>query len=278
MSLRCVDGFCNLNSVAGVFTKMLVFVACLALPVGLASCGQNTASDTELEAAGEATPLPTAGSADSETPAEATGEGDSNVEIGQIDATPIGELEEITPQPAATSTPLPTATPVPLVAPTAVVDLVDTAFTNASKVTTVGIDEVFFGMLAADAAEAASTTWVINPDDEEASACYRVTPENGPDRVELWVIDGHVERVDVAHPDIRTPSQLGVGTTLEQLESQLGSRLETTENEDGTKTAVFTPADASDAEFRIVFELEDEKTVSYRSGRATVIDRLGEDC
>ena len=47
--------------------------------------------------------------------------------------------------PLPTATPLPTSTPIPLEAPTPSAILLGSAFTNDSKVTTVGIDEVFFG-------------------------------------------------------------------------------------------------------------------------------------
>lgn len=179
-----------------------------------------------------------------------------------------------TPQP--TPTPLPTLTPVPLDAPTPSAVLLTTAFTNSSKVTTVGIDEVFFGMTAEDAAEAASTEWV---NDGSASAtCYTVTPINGPEGVTLWIVDGRVERLDISHPDIRTPSTLGLGNTLAELRSQLGGRLTSEETADGTVEATFTPTDPGDREFRLVFELVDDQVVRYRSGRIGIISRAPAEC
>ena len=173
-------------------------------------------------------------------------------------------------------TPLPTATPFPLKAPTPSAVLLTTTFTNDSKVTTVGIDEVFFGMTAEEAAEAASAQWVGEPAAD--SNCYLVTPAEGPEGVTLWVVDGHVERVDVEHPDIRTPSQLGVGNTLAELQSQLGAGLTSTTTADGAVEAVFTPTDAGDNQFRLVFELVDDVVVRYRSGRVVIIERPIADC
>lgn len=206
--------------------------------------------------------------------------GDSDTASGDIAATSVpSEPRTIvvpTSTPLPTPTPLPTATPMPLEAPTPSSVLLTTAFTNDSKVTTVGIDEVFFGMTAAEAAEAASTEWVT---DTSASAlCYLVTPANGPDGVTLWVSDGHIERIDIEHPEIRTPSHLGIGNTLAELESQLGGRLSTEPGVAGHVTATFTPSDPGDREFRIVFELEDDRVVRYRSGRIGIIDRNPSDC
>jgi hypothetical protein len=171
---------------------------------------------------------------------------------------------------------MPTSTPTPLQAPTPSAVLLTGAFTNSSKVTTVGIDEVFFGMTAEEAAEAATTEWV--PDGSASATCYLVTPANGPEGVVLWIVDGRVERVDIEHPDIRTPSTLGVGNTLAELESQLGGRLQTETAADGSAVATFTPSDPGDREFRIVFELVDDRVVSYRSGRIGVIERAVDDC
>lgn len=218
----------------------------------------------------------------------ATGDTDGAID-GVIDtedstgaATPIPEDDPDEPvvvptsTPVPTPTPLPTATPIPLDAPTPSAILLDAAFTNNSKVTTVGIDEVFFGMTAEESAEAASTEWVGDP--SPTSNCYQVVPSNGPDGVTLWIVDGRVERLDIEHPDIRTPSQLGLGNTLDQLQSQLGDRLSSETDEAGTTIATFTPSDPGDREFRIIFELVDDQVARYRSGRIGIVDRAADGC
>lgn len=188
-----------------------------------------------------------------------------------------------TPVPVATSppppspTPLPTSTPEPLDAPTPSSVLLTTAFTNSSKVTTVGIDEVFFGMTPEDAAEAASTEWVPLP--SGSANCYRVTPSNGPEGITLWVVDGHIERIDIEHPDLRTPSKLGLGNSVAELRSQLGDRLSVERGgEEGSQIATFTPTDPGDREFRIVFDLAEDSVVSYRTGRIGIIERSSATC
>lgn len=166
---------------------------------------------------------------------------------------------------------------MPLEAPTPSAVLLTTAFTNSSKVTTVGIDEVFFGMTAEEAAEAASTEWVRD-EGSTSTTCYLVTPSTGPEGVTLWIVDGRVERLDIEHPDIRTPSTLGIGNTLAELQSQLGGRLDSKTEADGSATATFAPTDPGDREFRIIFELVDDHVVSYRSGRIGIVDRPIADC
>jgi len=191
------------------------------------------------------------------------------------DATPT-DVPIVTSTPLPSATPLPTSTALPLERPTPSTVLLTTAFTNSSQVTTVGIDEVFFGMTPDDAAEAASTTWTELPSGN--GQCYRVVPSNGPDRVELWVVDGFMERLDIEHPDIRTRSLLGVGNTLAELQGQIGDRLVVESTGDGGQVATFTPSDPGDDQFRLIFELEDDAVVRYRSGRAGIVDRDAATC
>ncbi len=214
------------------------------------------------------------GSDETETAEDAT---DTSIEAATEGPEPTPtDVAVVTSTPLPTATPLPTSTPEPLEAPTPSAVLLTTAFTNSSQVTTVGIDEVFFGMTPEEAAEAASTAWVEIPSGN--GQCYRVTPANGPDRLELWIVDGFVERLDIEHPDIRTRSKLGVGNTIAELRSQLGDRLTVETTGDGGQVATFTPSDAGDDEFRLIFELEDDQVVRYRSGRIGIIQRAPESC
>lgn len=157
-------------------------------------------------------------------------------------------------------------------------ELGEAAFDSRSRVTTVGIGDVYFGSWFRDAEAAARTEWVGIPDGT-IPECLIVTPVNGPEGVEVWLWRGYVERVDISNADIRTRSGYGVGTSLDSLKEALGSRLQETVNEDGTTTAEFVPADPGDAVFRIVFEVSAEGDVtSYRSGRATLINTAEEEC
>lgn len=157
-------------------------------------------------------------------------------------------------------------------------ELGEAAFDSRSRVTTVGIGDIYFGSWFRDAEAAARTEWVGIPDGT-IPECLVVTPVNGPEGVEVWLWRGYVERVDISNADIRTRSGYGVGTSLDALKEALGSRLQETVNEDGTTTAEFVPADPGDAVFRIVFEVSAEGDVtSYRSGRATLINTAKEEC
>lgn len=215
------------------------------------------------------------------------GGGDSDsAETGEPDAVVEPTATDV-PEPTATpivlptSTPGPTATPTPsgpLENPTPSAILLTTAFTNYSVVTTLGIDKVRFGMYETDAANAVETSWERVDEGFGNINCYAVKPTNGPEGVELWVYYGRVERVDIEHPDIRTPSALGLGRTLAELQGQLGDRLSHVDNSDGSVTATFTPTDEGDNDFRMVFELVDDQVVSYRSGRQNIVNLTRAEC
>ena len=185
-----------------------------------------------------------------------------------------------------TSTPVPSTTTAEATEATTEADsnttttyeLADAAFTNRSKVTTVGIDDVYFGAWHQDAAVEARTTWV-ELETGTLPNCVVVTPSNGPEGVELWLLQGYVERVDLTNPGIRTRSGYGVGTELTTLMDALGDKLEVEEHTDGSKTATFVPVDEADANYRIVFEIGFDDTVtSYRSGREKYINQTKDTC
>lgn len=187
----------------------------------------------------------------------------------------LGTLPSPTPTVVVVPTVDPAATAVAAVAtltpeataptPTVTVILSDAAFTNSSKVTTVGLDEVFFGMSPDQAAAAASTSWNGVPDGSWPN-CFVVTPSNGPDGVSFWIWNRTVERVNISNAGIRTRSGYGVGTKLIELQNALGSQLEITDFDDGLQVAEFTPSDPTD-QSRIVFEAQNGEVFRFRSGR-----------
>lgn len=195
---------------------------------------------------------------------------------GDESADPTVDPTEIEVDATATAT-APTPTPLPEPTPTVGVRLADTAFTNQSKVTTAGIDELIFGMEALGAAEAASTAWIGVPESATWPQCFVVVPGNGPEGISFWVWDRTVERLDITQPALRTRSGYGVGTKLTQLQTDLGSLITVTTADDGSQFATFTPSDPSDL-YRLIFEVENGEVVRYRSGRTGIVELGPEAC
>ena len=219
-------------------------------PVDAAAAGETPAAaavggqspPTEQPAAGEQAPEPAGSTA-------TTGAGP--------DADP-GEGDPGT----ADETPTPTAG-TPAVA--------ETAFDERSRVSTVGIGAVYFGMSPEEAAERVGTVWAGIP--AGGSDCYVITPANGPPGVALWVYHGTVERVDIDTPLLRTPSGLGVGTHLGELRSTLGDKLVVEEHPylAGWILATFVPTDPNDAAFRIAFDVSGGEVIRFRAGRTEIV-------
>ncbi len=143
-------------------------------------------------------------------------------------------------------------------------------FDTNSSVSTVGIDAVTFGMTLARAENAVAGSFV--PVDVANQECYLVRPSGGPNGVLLTITAGTVERVDITNPDITTRSGAGVGMSEDGLYSLFGDNLTTESSDTGGNRVVFTPSDAADAEFRVIFETDGSVVTSFRSGRLPQVD------
>lgn len=241
--------------------------ACLlALVLVAAACSGG--DDPELEASDDPTPTPLAtqptptptdgdaGTDDGDTGTGTDGDGDATDGDGDAgdsdDAPGTGDDEPVDPD----------ATPIP----TPDIDLSEPAFTEASKISTVGLDEIFFGMSADEAAAAAETSW--ETDGSTTSSCWIATPINGPVGVEFMVWNGNVERVDITTELITTRSGAGVGSTPGELVELFGDNIDDTD----PGLLVFVPTDEGDAEFRIMFEITNGAVSSYRAGRLPMVE------
>lgn len=147
------------------------------------------------------------------------------------------------------------------------------AFDSASSVSTVGIDAVNFGMTLATAESAVSALFV--PVSEPVDPlCHTFRPAGGPEGVILTVTEGTVERVDITNPSITTRSGAGVGMSEQGVLDLFGERVALTERDSTGNTITFTPADAADAEFRVIFETDGAVVTSFRSGRLPQVSPL----
>jgi len=140
------------------------------------------------------------------------------------------------------------------------------AFDSSSSVSTVGIDALFFGMTLNQAQSAVEAEFepVTEPVDP---VCHTYRPAGGPAGVILTVTAGTVERVDITNDTLTTRSGAGVGMTEQALFDLFGDSLTQTVREGGGNTITFTPSDASDAEFRVIFETDGNVVTTFRSGR-----------
>lgn len=174
-------------------------------------------------------------------------------------------VEDGTIPPAATTTAAPPTTSAPDP------DLGPPTLTEASAVTTVGIDEVTFGMTLEDA-QAAAGTRLLPVDEDHDQACYEAAPEEGPEGLTFLVSEGTVEQLEVSGGPVTTRSGAGIGTTPDELRRLFGDRIEERPRADGGLTLLFVPQDESDARYRVIFEVTDGTVTSFRAGRLPQVD------
>jgi hypothetical protein len=147
-------------------------------------------------------------------------------------------------------------------------DLGQPTLDGASTVSTTGLDTVVFGMSIAQAEKAAGTRLLPDESIPAGVGCVVLRPESGPAGILFTVTAGTVERVDIVAPaTTRTRSGAGIGTTVAQLQTLFGDRLVA----NGT-TYVFTPQDAADAAFRVIFETDGTTVTAFRSGRVPQVE------
>jgi len=133
-----------------------------------------------------------------------------------------------------------------------------------STVSTVGLDEVTFGLTVAAAQEAAGTALVPVT---SGSGCYHVVPTDAPEGIVFLVHAGTIERVDINSGPITTRSGVGIGTPEERVVELFGDSLLRSQRPDGTVDLILVPRDEADAKFRVVFNIHEGKVRAYKSGR-----------
>jgi hypothetical protein len=160
----------------------------------------------------------------------------------------------------ASTTPLPSGPTTTLAA--APPELDAPKLTDASTVTTAGIGPLTFGMTIALAQPAIGTRLLTESGGAPTGECFYVKPERGPVGVFMMVSKSTIERVDVRSGNVKTRSGLGIGTTLDQLKTALKEQLQINGN-----TAVFVPTSANDSNYRVIFETDGTKVLTYRAGK-----------
>ncbi len=138
-----------------------------------------------------------------------------------------------------------------------------------SSLSTVGLDEVTFGLTLRAATQAAGTEFhPCGP----VNDCYRVTAVDAPSGISFLVHEGTIERIDiVGDSPITTVSGAGIGTTADELDGLFGDRLERVDLAEGVVDAIFVPTSENDAEFRVAFTTVDGVVETLRAGRVPLV-------
>ena len=144
---------------------------------------------------------------------------------------------------------------------------------TSSSLTTVGLDTVHFGMTAAVAQRAAGSSFTpVTPRGE----CFLVTPDEAPEGITFWIVEGTVERVDIDTVEIGTRSGGRIGRTEDWIRHAWPDHIQASPLPDGSGNLLaFVPRDESDQEFRIMFQTDGEKVIRMWAGRLPWVAELG---
>ncbi len=241
----------------------LIFIVAAALLI--ISRGDDDSADTTTDSTSSTTAPSTTSAAGSDTGGSSESDGADDSDEPTVNT--------------ITTTSIPASVPIelPVVCTTGgadaqtVADVDENAvprLNSDSSISTIGLGVVSFGLTVPAAAEASGSAMLSC---EPVSECYRVTPAAAPPGISFLVHASTIERVDIVSGPITSRSGMGIGTSAEQLVAAFGDKLERQVVDADTVNLVFVPTDASDANFRVVFTIEDDAVTTYRSGRLPMI-------
>jgi hypothetical protein len=138
-------------------------------------------------------------------------------------------------------------------------------------VTTGGMGPIRVGMGVEEASEAAGFDLVGELDPDVSPNCYYVTaPETETvyTDVAFMVFDDVIVRVEVGRDGTATTrSGAGVGMSETALQAMFPDRLESVEVSAGGGTGLaYVPVDEEDAQYRVIFAIEDGVITDFRAG------------
>ncbi|MXV99610.1 MAG: hypothetical protein F4126_08590 [Acidimicrobiaceae bacterium] len=262
------------------WVPILVAVALVIVVVGgvIWWLGRDTGDDGDAPAAADNTEelsedtgsdeQPAIEDAEQSAEAPATSDASDAADVTDASDTPDTSASPTSTTVAITTTVPATTTTITTVPPENPGQFGPPTLSNRSTVSTVGLDEVHFGMTVADAQEAAGTVLVpAGP----TGACYHVVPHDAPEGIVFLVHAGTIERVDINSGPITTRSGVGVGSPESMVTDLFGDRIEREVRVDGTVDLVFVPRDAGDQNYRVVFNISEGMVRAYKSGRLPMV-------
>lgn len=142
----------------------------------------------------------------------------------------------------------------------------------ALEVTERGLGPLQAGMSLAEASAALNGALVV-PAGADTSACAYVQWRGGPSGVRVMIESGRIARIDVRSGSVSTEAGAHIGDTEERVSSLYAGRVTMSPHKytKGHYMTVTPPAPA-DSAYRIVFETDGQRVLTYRSGRRHAVD------
>jgi hypothetical protein len=109
----------------------------------------------------------------------------------------------------------------------------------------------------------------VLPREPDDSPCAYLATEKLPDQIRLMFQRGRLARIDVWKPGIRTAGGVQVGDTEARVLELYGTRIKVTRHHYppvGAHYLIFTPLDAADGDYQMLFESDGTKVTQFRVG------------
>jgi hypothetical protein len=143
-----------------------------------------------------------------------------------------------------------------------------------SKVAINGIGPIRVGMTIQEA-EASARTRLISDERSELETCWYVKPQGGPKEISFMVINGEIARVDIYGSNrITTVRGAKIGDSEDRIKSLYPRQIQVSPHEyvQGGHYLTFVPRDASDRQYRLVFETDGRRVKLIRAGRLPEVE------
>lgn len=139
---------------------------------------------------------------------------------------------------------------------------------ETSKAVINGLGPVKVGMTPAEATRAAGIEITKSPGANDPTCTY-YKPGRGLTGVSFMVVNGKIARIDIDNPRITTRSGARVGDSEEKVKSLYGNTLTVQPHKYVPRGhyLIFTPKDAADKNYRLLFETDGKKVTRWRIGK-----------
>ncbi|BAQ65233.1 hypothetical protein [Geminocystis sp. NIES-3709] len=146
--------------------------------------------------------------------------------------------------------------------------------TDRSKLSINGIGKIRVGMTVAEANKTANTKLVQTKSGGEPYCLY-FQPQNAPKNVSFMVIEGRIARIDVNNSQISTISGVRIGDRGSKIKSLYPQQIQVTPHHYVAKGGyyyTFIPKDKADQNYRVVFEVINDRVTTMRSGKLPEVE------
>lgn len=145
--------------------------------------------------------------------------------------------------------------------------------TENSKLAINGIGPIRVGMTVNEASQSAGVKLVFVASGPDAYSCSYFKPQVDPQSISFMVAKGRIARVDISNERIATIRGAKIGDTEDRIISLYPGQIQITKHpfplrpNENRKHLTFVPKDASDKNYRIIFETGNNRVYHLRSGK-----------